>query len=221
MLNATSLGHFDESFVAAVRPYGINAFAIGRVPGPDGPGQLVSVRWPGWIEHYAVNGFVAEDIAIDETMRSLEPFTWSELQQRRPGEGARVFAACSSFGWNDGFIVPVDGPDSRRGLVSLAAPSLLSALDDAKRTELVNLSLYAYEKAWALAKDQQDTSPKLSVREQEALAHVAKGRDDGEIALIMSVSRSTAHAHVERAKRRLGATTRAQAVALAIFAKMI
>jgi LuxR family quorum sensing-dependent transcriptional regulator len=219
--DATTLEHFTEVFAGAVRPFGITGFAIGRIPALGMAGRLFSVRWPGWIEHYAVNGFVREDIAIEETLRSLEPFTWADLRKRRPGEGTRVFEECHSFGWSDGFVVPVDGPDRQRGLVSLAAPSPLSPLNGAKRETLVALSLSAYLKAWTLATDQPGAPLRLSAREQEAIAHVAKGRDDTDIARLMSISPTTAHAHVERAKKRLGASTRAQAVALAMASKLI
>lgn len=221
MFNAKTLSRFNDLFAAAVRPLGISAFAIGRMPQATEPGMLFSVRWPGWIDHYAVNGFVSEDIVIDETLRSLEPFTWSELQRRRRGEGARVFEECSRFGWPDGFTIPVHGPDARRGLVSLAAPSSLSSLGEVGRAELVRLAGAAYEQAWILAKDKMGAPLGLSAREQEALMLVADGQDDAGIALVMAISTSTAHAHVERAKRRLGASTRAQAVAMAIKANLI
>jgi DNA-binding CsgD family transcriptional regulator len=221
ILDAVTLEHFTESFATAARSLGFTGFAIGQIPVAGDPGKLFSVRWPGWIEHYAVNGFVHEDITIQETARSLEPFTWMNLRNRRPGEGTRVFEECTRFGWLDGFIVPVDGPDLRRGLVSLASPALLSSLKSTERAQLTALSLTCYAKAWTLAMDPKGVPLSLSVREQQALAHVAQGRDDAKIALLMSISTSTAHAHVERAKRRLGAITRAQAVALAVAAKLI
>jgi DNA-binding CsgD family transcriptional regulator len=221
IFDVTTLENFTESFDTAVRRLGFTGFAIGSISMMDDPGKLFSVRWPGWIEHYAVNGFVHEDIVIDETARSLEPFTWMDLQARRPGEGTRVFEECSRFGWPDGFTVPVDGPDARRGLVSIAAPALLSSLTAAARAELVTLSLSAYRQAFSLATDHRKPSRRLSAREREALAHVSRGREDAEIARLMSISTSTAHAHVERAKRRLGASTRAHAVALAITANLI
>jgi DNA-binding CsgD family transcriptional regulator len=217
----TTLEDFTESFDTAVRRLGFTGFAIGSLSMMNDTGKLFSVRWPGWIEHYAVNGFVHEDIVIDETARSLEPFTWTDLRNRRPGEGTRVFEECSRLGWPDGFTVPVDGPDARRGLVSIAAPALLSSLTAAERTELVALSLAAYRQAFTLAMDHKRPCKRLSSREREALGHVSRGREDAEIALLMSISRSTAHAHVERAKRRLGASTRAHAVALAITANLI
>jgi DNA-binding CsgD family transcriptional regulator len=118
-------------------------------------------------------------------------------------------------------IVPVDGPDSRRGLVTLPTRSSVLSLDAAGRTELINLALAAYAACWTLAVDSKGTTITLSAREQQALILVAEGREDSEIALLMSISKSTAHAHVERAKRRLGANTRAQAVSIATAAKLI
>jgi DNA-binding CsgD family transcriptional regulator len=221
LLNAKTLSSFGDAFASAIRPFGINAFAIGQIPAADGLGKLFLVRWPQWIEYYAVNGFVHEDIAVDETRRSLEPFTWAELKKRRPGEGTRVFEECSAFGWHDGLIVPVDGPDSRRGLVTLPTRSSVLSLGATDRTELINLALVAYATCWTLAVDSRGTTLTLSAREKQALIHVADGRDDSEIALLMSISKSTAHAHVERAKRRLGANTRAKAVAIAVAANLI
>ncbi len=221
MFNAKTLPRFNDLFAAAVRPLGITAFAMGRMPDATGPGMLFSVRWPGWIDHYAFNGFVSADIVIDETLRSLNPFIWSELQQRRSGEGAQVFEECGRFGWLDGFTIPVQGPDGRRGLISLAAPSSLSSLGEVGRTELIRLAEAAYAEAWTLAKGKPGVPLGLSAREQQALLLVAEGQDDAAIARIMSISTSTAHAHVERAKRRLGASTRAQAVAMAIRAQLI
>jgi DNA-binding CsgD family transcriptional regulator len=221
VFNAKTLSGFNNSFAAAVRCLGTTAFAMGRIPYAIGPGILFSVRRPGWIDHYAVNGFVRADIVIDETLRSLDPFIWSELPQRRPGQRARVFEECGRFGCPDGFTIPVQGPDGRRGLISLAAASSLSSLREVGRTELIRLAEAAYAEAWTLAKYKPGVPLGLSAREQRALLLVADGQDDAAIARIMSISTSTAHAHVERAKRRLGASTRAQAVAMAIRVQLI
>ncbi len=106
----------------------------------------------------------------------------------------------------------------RRSQASSTGDSLISPIDScpAGRGQLT-----AYEQAWTLAKDKIGVPLGLSAREQQALTLVADGQDDTAIALIMSISTSTAHAHVERAKRRLGANTRAQAVAMAIKANLI
>lgn len=56
--------------------------------------------------------------------------------------------------------------------------------------------------------------PALTGRERDCLLFVAEGLSDGDIAGQLGISTVTAHAHVENAKRKLGARTRAQAVAL-------
>ncbi len=221
VLIATSLDALGHSFAAAAGKFGINAFAFGLMPTSDELGGLPLVRWPNWIEFYAVNGFAHHDIVFDEMQRAHEPFTWKELKSRRPGEGLRVFDACSAFGWNDGLTVPVDRPHLRHGFVSLATPSSSLSLDSSDRAELTQLAVAAYAKVQALALDTESVPQHLSVREQEALSLVAAGLSDARIAAAMSISTTTAHAHVERAKRRLGARTRAHAVALAMTAKMI
>ena len=56
----------------------------------------------------------------------------------------------------------------------------------------------------------------LKERERDALILVAEGRDDAEIGAILGMSRSGAHFHIDNAKKRLGASIRAQAVAVAL-----
>lgn len=52
----------------------------------------------------------------------------------------------------------------------------------------------------------------LTKRQREALNQVALGKSDWEIAVLLGVSQSTVHEHIEAAKRRLGVRTRVQAV---------
>jgi DNA-binding CsgD family transcriptional regulator len=58
-------------------------------------------------------------------------------------------------------------------------------------------------------------------REREILALLATGATDNEIADILALSPATVQTHVRNAKTKLGARTRAQAVALAIANGMI
>jgi DNA-binding CsgD family transcriptional regulator len=58
-------------------------------------------------------------------------------------------------------------------------------------------------------------------REREILALLATGATDNEIADILALSPATVQTHVRNAKTKLGARTRAQAVALAITHGMI
>jgi DNA-binding CsgD family transcriptional regulator len=56
----------------------------------------------------------------------------------------------------------------------------------------------------------------LSPREREALDHIASGRTTKEIAAALSIKESTVNWHVSNARSKLGASTRAEAVAIAL-----
>ena len=60
-----------------------------------------------------------------------------------------------------------------------------------------------------------------TARELEVLALLAGGRTDGQIAELLQLSPATVQTHVRNAKAKLGARTRAQAVAIALQRGMI
>ncbi len=60
-----------------------------------------------------------------------------------------------------------------------------------------------------------------SARERPVLALLAKGLSNPEIAVRLSVSRSTAKAHVSNIFSKLGISSRAEAAALAVQHKLI
>ncbi len=61
----------------------------------------------------------------------------------------------------------------------------------------------------------------LSPREIQALGFAAAGRPDAEIAGLMHVSTTTVKSHLRRVYQKLGATSRANAVYLALRAGVI
>jgi DNA-binding CsgD family transcriptional regulator len=62
---------------------------------------------------------------------------------------------------------------------------------------------------------------RLTPRERDSLALVADGKTDWEISVILSVSEATARFHVDNGRRKLGAVTRAQAVARLVNQRLI
>ena len=88
--------------------------------------------------------------------------------------------------------------------------SVPSAADDYDLAAIV-----AHERCHALydifTPNEQQTA--LSERELECMRWVADGKTDWEIGMILKISEATARFHVDRARGKLHAVTRAQAVA--------
>lgn len=58
-----------------------------------------------------------------------------------------------------------------------------------------------------------EKAPALTQREHDCLAYVAAGKSDWEISVILSLSQTTVRFHLDNARCKLDATTRAHAVA--------
>ena len=69
--------------------------------------------------------------------------------------------------------------------------------------------------------DERTPARKPSRREREVLALLARGSTDVQIAALLSLSPATVQTHVRNAKAKLGARTRAQAVALSLVSGLI
>ena len=75
--------------------------------------------------------------------------------------------------------------------------------------------------ALAPSPDGKPPQRRPSAREREILALLARGSTDAKIAETLGLSPATVQTHVRNAKSKLGARTRAQAVALALVGGLI
>jgi LuxR family transcriptional regulator, quorum-sensing system regulator BjaR1 len=85
--------------------------------------------------------------------------------------------------------------------------------DPREAMEIQLAGLMLTERLIALGQPARPRETPLTPRERDCLALVADGKTDWEISVILSVSESTARFHVDNARRKLHAVSRAQAVA--------
>jgi DNA-binding CsgD family transcriptional regulator len=90
---------------------------------------------------------------------------------------------------------------------------------DAMAVQLAELLLT--ERMLSLTRPVGEKPPVLTPRERDSLALVADGKTDWEISVILNVSQATARFHVDNARRKLGAVSRAQAVATLVNQRLI
>jgi DNA-binding CsgD family transcriptional regulator len=218
-------------FLATIRRIGFTSAACGAWAGAgkNRRYRFFFVDWPAdWLQAYEANKWVEHDLLPIEARRRVAPFLWSEIVERKLSAAQRaLYDAGWAYGWRDIFAVPLHGPGSLQGLVTLAvhqkqplalrelAPADLAAIELAART------------IWEKCRTSEGfgmgerAHVKLSDRELECLQWAACGKSDGDIALLVGISAATAHFHIEQAKRRLGVRSRVEAVAVGVLNGMI
>ncbi len=104
-------------------------------------------------------------------------------------------------------------------LKNVSGPDLAAAIRDS----YAGRPMLAKEAVAALiqADDKDDLGKDLTLREREVLRLVCKGLTNPEIALQISVSRSTVKAHVSSILSKLGVSNRSEAIALSIEKNLV
>jgi LuxR family quorum sensing-dependent transcriptional regulator len=171
---------------------------------------------PGFRELYANRGYGRFDPLVHRAISAPGPFEWhwteyGENNGPRAGEVMRNFI---DFGISGGFITPIHGPGGYEAGVALAGarPELPAPYKPA----LHLMTLYAFDRIRQLTQPKVDETPQLTAREREVLAWSAQGKSAWEIGEILSVAKRTVDEHAQSAMRKLGATSRTHAVAIAL-----
>jgi LuxR family quorum sensing-dependent transcriptional regulator len=207
-----------KTFVAA---YNVDVFACGEVD-LDNKGLTVFhiIEWPeNFRKLYHAANLVERDPIVEGLRYFREPFTWTDMRRQRmlnKGE-IETLRIVGQHGWRDGLVVPVARGGTCYGLVSVVGRALL--LSAQSRTHLSLASECLLARIRSLGPPETFPAPPsgLTPREVSALRLVALGCTDADIAESMGVSRITAHQHVEGARKRLQARSRASMVAKGVI----
>lgn len=166
----------------------------------------------GWVDHYFANNYARYDTALTMAFQSREPFTWSEASVRGVERGTTTLFGEAWEWWNaEVLICPVRGINSSLSIVDLKLEKGRKLDEVEKSTAHALASLYAVvgegflERPCAAGAAERP----LSAREAECVYWVCLGKSDDEIGRILSISRKTVNHHIEAAKLKLGAVSRA------------
>lgn len=169
----------------------------------------------GWAAHYAERGYHLISGAFDAVQRGAAPFFWSDAQflAGLSPEQLAVVHEARDFGMRDRFTWPLVAPGA-----PIAACSFVVDPDQKRGPSLYAaggmMAMYAYARAREILSCANGNH--LSARERQCLGFVAQGKSDWAIAQILHLSERTVHNTLERAKSRLGVSTRLQAVLYAL-----
>ncbi len=220
ILGAARLADATSAFRAALTPLNIDTFSAGDVDTAHRNRAIFTViDWPeSWRKFYFSSSLLERDPLVENLgFYGGRPFTWADLRaDRRLAQlGTEALDIAADAGWRDGLVVPLHRAGTHYGIVSIVARDIIP---DAHRQIMIPLCLAFHSVTGPLARQDGFAMPPagLSPREIEALALVVKGQSDRQIGEALGISATTAHEHVERAKRRLSTHTRAELAAVAV-----
>lgn len=148
-------------------------------------------------------------------LETHHPFFWTKTGG--PGHEAYRLVRQPRGPGIHGLQVPVFGHAGLIGAMSFGGTSISSTVET--RLALTLVAAAAFHTAQHLASPNGRVStPRLSEREREVIRWVASGRRQADIALLLGLSERTVENHLRRIRKRLGATSTAQAVHLMIRA---
>ena len=170
-----------------------------------------------WQQHYKESGFDQHDVMIRETLKSNEPFFWSDVLQRAtltPKEQL-VMHEAADFRLKEGFVAPMHNLDGSITSVLLTGEKV-DVDDPDVRAAAHLLSIYFGSAGRRLVRERsiKELEPvSLSARQIECLYWVRQGKSATDIGDILGLSGHTVNDYVARACVKLGVRTRVQAVA--------
>jgi LuxR family transcriptional regulator, quorum-sensing system regulator BjaR1 len=147
--------------------------------------------------------------------RVVTPYEWRDApydSEREPGAW-EVVCRARDFGVGNGFVVPI--PSSAGNIGNFWMGGYNFRLSKQLRPLLHMMALYAFAHVQRLDGTHKASLP-LTHREREIITWIAAGQSAVEIGEILNISDRTVEWHVANAITKLGARTRANAVAIAL-----
>jgi DNA-binding CsgD family transcriptional regulator len=164
-----------------------------------------------WIDRYREQSYAQVDPFVQQACRSSGAVFWSDVKAGHPDKALvnRFLDERSNFGMRDGIVVPVH---EHHGYIAVVGFSGEAPIQHDIRIALTVASLCYHGKISALKRPHVRACRTLSERELECLRWAAEGKSDWEIGNIINVGDKAVNYHIERAKKKLGVSTRVQAV---------
>jgi DNA-binding CsgD family transcriptional regulator len=208
----------------AIEALGFRYFACCSHVDPfDPPAQSVMVHnYPrGWVRTFSETKLYEIDPVLQRAESTLVPFFWDiELRPGTLTEAQRVIMAeAASYGLHHGYTIPLHvswQPGIHRASCSVIPDGERVDAENYLMAEMLATYLYVFVSRGHAPWLDPPQVP-LTRRQRECLALVAQGKEDWSIGRLMGLSATTVHGYIEQLKRRLGVSTRPQAVAQALM----
>ena len=183
-------------------------------------GVVARISVDGWVGSTAFDYICFECNPLLAAIREGRTrYRFSDFAPRGDSRFADYWDAMGEAGIHDALCATSYGPNGM--IASLHLGFGEANLEDEQSLAVQLAGLVLTERLMTFAHEEPPPPIRLTPRESDSLTLVADGKSDWEISVILGVSEATARFHVDNARRKLGAVTRAQAVARMVNQRMI
>lgn len=173
-----------------------------------------------WVQRYVERGYLRIDPVVSGCYQRFHPVDWKRLDWSSKAARAFLKDAIDHGVGNQGFSIPIRGPNGQFALFSLSHNCTDAAwheFTEARRRELILLAHYFNQKALEFEPGRApDAGQNLSPREIDAITLLAIGYNRAQAAETLQISEHTLRVYVESARFKLGALNTTHAVARAL-----
>lgn len=209
------------------KPLGLTSLFSGIVPPrvlpmKDVLRRILVQRFPDeWADRYNRKGYVFRDPIVERLQFDDKPFTWNDAyaSSTSPDNVELIRGESAEFGLRGGFVVPVALLDGAIATVSFGGEVVDLSPDD--RSLLGFVANYAVGQLLHRRCSSLHARGRMTARKYDCLSWAAEGKTDWEISVILGISKPTVTKHIMSVRQKLGAVTKAHAVAIALREKII
>lgn len=223
LFEAKTRAEFTDSLQEIIRKFGFKFYCVELFwAAPIGkPLRDMFTSYPQhWQQLYENRNYAAVDPAVAHCMSAPSPIYWNEKNYSN-ANCSHIYETARNHGISAGISVAIHQYGGSRTMVSLSLEKQPHELSEKEINGLKQASQVLagciHAVAGRFTKDPVNGNdlPKLTAREVECLEWVAAGKTAWETAAILGVTEATATFHVKNVIRKLKASNRQHALALA------
>ncbi len=178
-----------------------------------------------WARRYIEKDYRSVDPVVLGALRRFHPMDWKTLDWSSPAARAMLREAMTHGLGNQGWSVPIWGPQGEFALFCLnhsTDDETWEAFTSRNAKDILVVSHLMHQQAMRIINQELDPpSADLSPREREALTQLSLGQSRAAVADSLQISENTLRAYIDSARHKLGALNVTHAVALALARGLI
>jgi DNA-binding CsgD family transcriptional regulator len=176
-------------------------------------GDRVNISFPEeWLFEFISRNYLQADIVVRENFRHYRLQNWADAKKTY-----EIKSLCIDFGMREGYThgSKPSPPEKHGSMFSFSGPSMECGI----RTEIILETVTPHlhlALSHLFSKKQSDINKSVvSTREKEVLNWLIQGKSSWDISVILGISERTVNFHVYNIMKKLDASNRPQAVAIA------